>query len=326
MAERKTRWTDADLKKEGGPATEYGPWGQSDAGKARYDQIVGEPTSIDEILAGAKQVLHKPSFANQIAAGQSAANLRQPEVDARVEANPMPTGRDALRALLMAPGVVPGPVGVGANLASAALSASEGNFGEAGMQAGFAAVPWWMGKAAKAGQAAEQGGARFLKHAWPSGRGASGAAGDVVSSGPKPLPSGGVPRQLPAGQRQLPPGRSSMDAIMQDTPEVPFEVVDDIPVQPVAPVADELNDLMRAGQAPLRRETVRQQAAGGPSNIVRQRGTADIEAEMRAAGASEKDIRQLYHSSQSTSKGVKFGDKLTKEEQRIEQLLQSMGL
>ena len=308
MAERKTRWTDADLKREDGPTTEYGPWTQTNAGKARYDEIIGEPTSIDEILAGARRVLREPSFANTMAAGETAAASRRPEVAARVAANPMPSGQDALRALLMVPGLIPGPVGVGSQLASAGLAASEGNLGSAGASAAMAMLPYGMGRAAGKARQATQEGRKVAEGLYRQ---------TGISRGSEvPYRMGGSVQPRPAS--------------MHWTDDVPaYSVVDDAPVQQAAPVADELNDLMRAGRAPLRRETTRQQAAGGPSNLTRSRGMKDIEAEMRTAGASEKDIRQLYHSSGMQGKGVRVegtGKKLSAEEKRIRQLLASMGM
>jgi hypothetical protein len=58
MAERKTKYTNADLKPQGGPATEYGPWTRTPQVDAEYDKMLGEPTDINEIMAGAKKVVN----------------------------------------------------------------------------------------------------------------------------------------------------------------------------------------------------------------------------------------------------------------------------
>lgn len=316
MAERKTRYTNADLK-TGGPATEYGPWTQTDAGKARYDEIIGEPINVDEIIASAKGTLRNvqplqasindanrrvldPKYA---AVQQDLANAPKQFVRG-VRENPISQGA------IVAGSLIPSPLQPafgGLLAADAAAQVVEQPSAMGALIAGTSALPLMstlrgMHRASSVAREGKQVAEGLYRQTGMS-RGSE------------------VPYRMGSGVST--PPRASLHW----TDEVPtYNVVDDAPVPQAAPVADELNDLIRASQAPLRRETARQQAAGGPSNVVRQRGTADIEAEMRAAGADDKAIRQLYHSSQATSKGVKVGGKPSKEEERIEQLLRSMGL
>lgn len=260
MAERKTKYTNADLKPQGGPATEYGPWTRTPESAAALQAIIGDDVGIDQILADAKQALATPTVGtdwfNSLLESQRASGVAR--------ATPMPTGKDAIRSLLMVPGLLPGPVGVTAQLGSAALAASEGNFGEAGMNTALAALPYGMGKLGKAVDA-EQDVVRFVKHAYPPGRGsaAAGEASGIIPRGPKPrptpytpgqrpqglppvgLPGRVAPRQLPAGQRQLPPARGSMDALLQETRDVPFEVVNEAPVTQVPGTMSEIDELIR---------------------------------------------------------------------------------
>ena len=57
MAERKTKYTNADLKAQGGPATEYGPWTQTEAGRRRYEEIISPSPSAVDLLNDAKTSL-----------------------------------------------------------------------------------------------------------------------------------------------------------------------------------------------------------------------------------------------------------------------------
>lgn len=112
MAERKTKYTNADLRREGGPATEYGPWGQTEAGRKRYEHIIG-PDSADDIMEGAKSTLRKvqPLKAELNNADRQ---FRDPTY-ARAQADASNTGKQFVR------GVRESPVSQGAMLAGSVI-------------------------------------------------------------------------------------------------------------------------------------------------------------------------------------------------------------
>lgn len=327
MAERKTKYTNADLKPQGGSATEYGPWTRTPAIDAEYAKIVDAPMSIDEIMASAKGALQKvqplkaelnnadrkfrdPQYAK---AQQDAANVPKQFVRGIRES---PVAQGAMLAGAMIPSPLE-PVFGGLLAADAAARTIEQPSAMNALIAGASAMPLVSTLRKMHGAAAATREGRQVAEGLYRQTGKS--RGSEV-----PYRMGGSVQPRPAS--------------MHWTDDVPAytERADDIPVaQSASPAAKDINDVMRAGQAPLRRETARQQAAGGPSNIVRQHGTADIEAEMRATGASEKDIRQLYHSTQSQGRGVRAeglpgqvgtGKRLSAEEKRIREILALMGM
>ena len=123
MAERKTKYTNADLKVQGGPATEYGPW--TTKLDADYDQAIGGG-DIDTILADARRVANrrsvvddasgKPTRAEEIRRlGQRASTPTQTEQELRRQSTLGGIARDTFDAAMLPAAFT----GVGAPIAAA---------------------------------------------------------------------------------------------------------------------------------------------------------------------------------------------------------------
>ena len=229
MAERKIKWTNADLKASGGPATEYGPW--TTKLDADYDQAIGGG-DIDTILADARRVANrrsvvddasgKPTRAEEIRRlGQRASTPTQTEQELRRQSTLGGITRDTFDAAMLPAAFT----GVGAPIAAAYYGirgledfVENPSVGSASMAA-LGAVPYagkaagkLLPKAAKAMTQAEW--ARKLRPSqvaakadqWTPARPPSaGPSARTTGTGwePAPWPSAPKPSAKPSGRPEL---------------------------------------------------------------------------------------------------------------------------
>jgi hypothetical protein len=257
MAEKKTKWTNADLKPQGGPATEYGPWTRTPQVDAEYDKMIDAPMSLDDIMAGAKQTLQRTKGLSEDAQGLIYAKNSADAAAGHGRAIEQ-AGRDRARAganlalgtasLAGGPVMWAGSAGLGALEGVDALEA--GSPGSAALAALLGAVP-----AGLAGVKAARGAWAGRKAAKEASKIAEGMYRQTgMSRGSE------IPYRM-GGSVQTPP-RGPLSALVEDTP-VPdsISLITPRAARQAPPGADELNDLMQMSQAPLRRETARQIAA-----------------------------------------------------------------
>jgi hypothetical protein len=308
MAERKTSWTNADLKPLGGPATEYGPWKSVDR---QYDDLLNEP-SFDEIMSGAR---------NAVASSSAFAAARDRDMQDRSRSFEPATTKQRIGNAVReyTPDVLTKLISPIANAASLPLMGTPAGLPLAGLGAIESLI-------SPDSSMVERGLslATMLPAAGILAKGAK--AGKAATTSSRIWPKDMYRRQateVPYRMDGAVAQRPSMLSMSDDVPG--FSVVDDAPIPQGPATMDEVMDLERSIPDIVSRNAPTKM----PGNVVRQRGTADIESELRAAGGSEKDVRQLYHTTQSQGRGVRvegLGKRLSNEERRIQQLLTSLGM
>lgn len=261
MAEKKTKWTNADLK-TGGPATEYGPWSLKDG--RNYDEVIrGGGDTVEEILASARQFLAKPTVVGDIRSAERAGYQNQAaEAQRRAEEgstllgelkqHPIEAAKRGVLGASLPLSFAGGGIGAAASIPFALEAGSnlaeDPSLWNASMLA-LSAVPGaqWARQAPKAvAPAITQ--AQWARKLRPSQIAAK--ADQWTPQRPPPAPQFGGPQNIRNSGQRFPaapvaPARSSMDALLQDTPDIPFEVLQDAPVAQGYGTMSEVDELVR---------------------------------------------------------------------------------